>query len=121
MRSRALVVGATIAALSLPAVAQDTVADRATCSRGLSGTAPACIVPADVGKTFRVGQHLMPSDPADGSIDEVPKEAQAKVPAHFRAARFGYIYQPDRIYVVRRNDRTVKAIINLDIQPPKDG
>jgi hypothetical protein len=119
---RRTAIGVAVAmVISTPAAAQDEIRDRATCSRGLSGTAPACIVPADVGRTFRVGQHLMPSDPAEGAIDQVPKEAQAKVPTHFRAARFGYIYQPDRIYVVRRNDRTVKAIINLDIQPPEKG
>ena len=85
----------------------------AMCAPGLAKKTPACIPPGQAkARMFNQGQRLPTSYRQFTDFNRIPESYRDDIPQNFRGDSFRYVYQDDRIYVVDRTSRIVRAIID---------
>jgi hypothetical protein len=94
---------------------RDGIDDRAqnqygggNCPPGLANRTPACVPPGQARRLFREGQRVPTNYGAFTNYNDIPSQYRSRVPSGY-----DYIYRDNSVYVVDRQTRLVRSIINL--------
>jgi Ni/Co efflux regulator RcnB len=83
------------------------------CPPGLAKKTPACVPPGQAkARSFNQGQRLPTSYRQYTDYNRIPESYRDDIPESYRGDAYRYVYRDDRIYVVDRTSRIVRAIID---------